>query len=97
MTNLEDRLAAILLKNRRKHYSCEDYFYSCPKAEGGCCDPRYDEFYECTCGADEANIEIDEILKEYEEKKMIEKKIEALHAQNVCISYIKNIAEYEDE
>ena len=95
MTNLEDRFAAILQKNRRKHYICEDRFYSCPKAEGGCADPRFNEFYECNCGADEANIEIDLLLKEYEERKIMEKRIERLHAENLCLAYARNVLEDE--
>lgn len=31
-------LAARLRDSKRKHYECEDSWYSCPKAEGGCYD-----------------------------------------------------------
>jgi hypothetical protein len=44
---------------RRTHYECEDCWYSCPKAPGGCCN---DDKEGCTCGADEWNARIDEAL-----------------------------------
>ena len=45
---------------KRKHYYCEDGWYSCPKAEDGC----YDEWAgtDCNCGADEFNAEIDSAI-----------------------------------
>jgi len=58
-----------LVANRRKHYYCEDTWYSCPQHEEGCANDA--EGDECTCGADEANIVIDRIIMnihEYLEK-----------------------------
>ena len=54
-----------LKNNRRKHYGCEDTWYSCPKHEDGC----YNEHAgsECNCGADEANVEIDAAIKVLQE------------------------------
>jgi len=46
----------------KSHYYCEDCFYSCPKAEDGCCDD--DSGDECRCGADEHNAKVDELLVE---------------------------------
>jgi hypothetical protein len=50
-----------LEKLRRTHYSCdEDCWYSCPKAEGGCCDDNAGT--ECNCGADVHNKILDNII-----------------------------------
>ena len=45
---------------KRKHYYCEDGWYSCPKAVDGC----YNEWAgtDCNCGADEFNAEIDSVI-----------------------------------
>jgi hypothetical protein len=45
---------------RREHQVCEDNYYSCPKAEGGCGDRRMGN--QCTCGADAHNAKVDAIL-----------------------------------
>ena len=41
------------------HYYCDDLWYSCPKAEGGCADDDAGE--ECNCGADEHNKKVHEL------------------------------------
>ena len=46
-----------LIANRRKHYYCEDTWYSCPRHEEGCANDAAGD--KCNCGADQANIEID--------------------------------------
>ena len=53
------RLRAALMKAKWLHYICDDCWYSCPKSPEGCCDPQATG---CTCGADEANAEIDAAL-----------------------------------
>ena len=45
---------------RRQHYYCDDCWYSCPKAEDGCCDES--QGGECNCGADEHNARLDRIV-----------------------------------
>jgi len=45
---------------RRTHYSCEDYWDSCPKSGDGYFDDRQRD--ECNCGADKWNAEIDALL-----------------------------------
>jgi hypothetical protein len=45
---------------RRRHRYCEDCWYSCPKAEDGCCDKSKGDA--CNCGADEVNQVIDSSL-----------------------------------
>lgn len=45
---------------RRKHYECEDCWYSCPKSEEGCCNDNMGD--DCTCGADTHNALIDALL-----------------------------------
>ena len=49
-----------LEKLRVKHKYCEDCWYSCPKAEDGCCDKSKGE--ECICGADQHNAILDSII-----------------------------------
>ena len=39
------------------HYYCEDSWYSCPKADGGCADDAQGD--ECNCGADRRDSQID--------------------------------------
>lgn len=53
MTN--EQLRALLLESKRKHYVCEDCWYSCPES-GECCDEREKE---CNCGAAEWNAKVD--------------------------------------
>lgn len=58
-----EQLARALRGLRKKHYECEDCWYSCPKSEEGCCDTRQQE---CTCGADKQNAQIDSALAAYD-------------------------------
>jgi len=54
--NLREKLEEL----RRPHYVCDDCWYSCPKSgEEYCGNENPDR---CTCGADEHNSIIDEIL-----------------------------------
>jgi hypothetical protein len=55
-----------LKKSIRKHYSCEDDWYSCPKSEYGCAnDLAVDD---CNCGADEWNNYVDKIIEAAEKE-----------------------------
>jgi len=45
---------------RRSHTICDDSYYSCPKAEGGCANEM--EGDECNCGADKHNERLDRII-----------------------------------
>ncbi len=63
---MENKLDLILqLKElaSEKHYYCEDSWYSCPKAEGGCFNDQYEKD-ECSCGADKRNAIIEKIIQE---------------------------------
>ncbi len=51
-----DRLEELRALAVRKHYTCEDPFYSCPKSEEGCYDAHRGP--ECDCGADEHNEKV---------------------------------------
>jgi hypothetical protein len=51
-----------VLSLKRRHRYCEDSWYSCPMAEGGCADD--DAGDKCNCGAEEYNAKIDEIVEE---------------------------------
>ena len=44
------------------HYYCEDSWYSCPLAQGGCCNDS--KLYECDCEALAQHRKVDEILEE---------------------------------
>ncbi len=55
---------------RRKHHYVDDCWYSCPKAEGGCCDDRRGG--ECDCGADEANATVDALLILLSQPKLVD-------------------------
>jgi len=45
---------------KRKHYECEDGWYSCPMSTEGCLNESEDET--CTCGASEHNALVDSAL-----------------------------------
>lgn len=53
---------ALLSESKQAHHECEDRWYSCPKADGGCADDRRGP--ECDCGADEWNAKVDAALAE---------------------------------
>lgn len=45
---------------RRRHYECDDCWYSCPLSEEGCCNDGLP--HECNCGADDFNAQIADVL-----------------------------------
>jgi len=45
----------------KKHYYCDDGWYSCPLAEDGCHDESVPKD-KCTCTADRHNKEVEEIF-----------------------------------
>lgn len=49
-----------LRRLRREHRYVDDCWYSCPKAEDGCCDDSAGD--ECNCGADIHNALVDELI-----------------------------------
>ena len=53
---LEQRLTDL----KKCHYSCDDRWYSCPKALDGCADPSAGP--ECTCGSEEHNALVDKLF-----------------------------------
>ena len=55
------KLLEELEKLRRQHYYCEDCWFSCPKAEDGCCDESVGE--ECNCDAERKNAILDGIIE----------------------------------
>ena len=58
------RLREALSRCKRGHYYCEDSWYSCPLAEGGCADDS--KAAVCDCGAEAFNAEIDAMLTDTE-------------------------------
>ena len=60
MPNIKQTCTELASLARRKHYYCEDSWYSCPKAEGGCANDA--EGGECNCGADKHNAKVDALL-----------------------------------
>ena len=53
-------IEALTKHGRIGHYHCEDSWYSCPKAEGGCANDA--EGDECNCGADDRLAAVDALL-----------------------------------
>jgi hypothetical protein len=53
-------LERLLSLAKMGHYYCEDSWYSCPLAEGGCANDSYEKD-ECSCGASRRNAEVDAI------------------------------------
>lgn len=49
-----------LRRLRREHRYVEDCWYSCPKAEDGCCDTAQGD--ECNCGAETHNALVDSLI-----------------------------------
>jgi len=58
-TNPRDLIQQLAGLARRKHYTCEDSWYSCPQSEGGSANEHAGT--ECDCGADEHNAKVDAI------------------------------------
>ena len=58
MTDAETKLRDAL---HRRHYYCEDTFYSCPFAPEGCSND-FEDKTKCQCGADEHNAQIDALV-----------------------------------
>jgi hypothetical protein len=46
--------------SKRKHYYCDDCWYTCPKHPEGCCNSEEPD--RCNCGADEYNGQVDELV-----------------------------------
>lgn len=56
-----DAMLALAKLARREHLACEDRWYSCPLAEGGCANDVWGKD-ECSCGASRINAEVDAIV-----------------------------------
>ena len=61
MTDHGPEVRELLKESRRGHYYCEDSWYSCPLAEGGCADARQPKA-KCNCGASEWNARVEAAL-----------------------------------
>lgn len=59
---IKDVISILLDLKQINHYECDDCWYSCPKSEEGCCNEGLDKD-RCTCGADQTNNKIDEIIR----------------------------------
>lgn len=57
-------LLTALRESKRAHHYCEDCWYSCPKAEDGCCNRA--EGTDCNCGADAWNAKVDALIAQVE-------------------------------
>lgn len=44
----------------RRHYQCEDCWYSCPRSPEGSCNSSYGD--KCNCGTDEHNAKVNALL-----------------------------------
>lgn len=56
--SLEEQLDELIRLATRKHYWCDDSYYSCPADSEGCSNPAYEDTKECQCGADEHNAKV---------------------------------------
>lgn len=80
MNDLTDSIQKLAAFAKRKHRQCEDNYYSCPKAEGGCSNEMGDE---CDCGADEHNAVVEQTLGEAQEAcALLEAKALALRGES---------------
>lgn len=69
---------------KRKHYYCEDSWYSCPKDPEGCANSELPED-ECDCGADKHNAEVDRAMSHFDDEWHHEKE-SILTRPQFCIS-----------
>jgi len=58
---MEELLSELEKLALRKHYSCEDSWYSCPKSDDGCANDWTGE--DCNCGADNHNAKVASITE----------------------------------
>jgi len=65
MTDYKALCAELVQLARREHHYCEDSWYSCPKAEGGCSNDSAGS--ECDCGADKHNAKVDALCTALEQ------------------------------
>lgn len=103
MTTLEEYKAKKIAEFERKfpiiHRYCEDQYYSCPKAYGGCFNDNAGE--ECDCGAEKEHKELIALISQtidelklpnkkgaytVEEYKMAEFEVGYLEGWNACIA-----------
>jgi hypothetical protein len=61
-----DAMLSLAKLARREHLACEDRWYSCPLAEGGCANDVWGKD-ECSCGARRINAEVDAIVAAFPE------------------------------
>lgn len=66
--SLDEQLDELVKLATRRHYWCDDSYYSCPANEEGCSNPAYEETNECQCGADEHNAKVVSLAAEIKEK-----------------------------
>ena len=84
--DLIQRLAGLA---RRKHYTCEDSWYSCPQSECGSANDNAGA--ECDCGADEHNAKVDAIcaaLSLPEPEGLTDEEILNMSEEH-CVSYTR--------
>lgn len=60
ITALETACKSLAELAHQSHVYCEDSWYSCPMAEGGCADDRRGP--QCDCGAEEQNMKVNSIM-----------------------------------
>lgn len=68
--SLDEQLDELVKLATRRHYWCDDSYYSCPASEEGCSDPAYEDTKECQCGADEHNAKVVSLAAKIKERQM---------------------------
>jgi hypothetical protein len=64
-SDLLDAVSELKTLALKEHYYCEDGWYSCPKAEGGCFNDAAGD--ECNCGAEAHNAKVEDIFARIKE------------------------------
>lgn len=64
LMSLDEQVDELVKLATRRHYWCDDSYYSCPATEEGCSNPAYEDIKECQCGADEHNAKVASLAAE---------------------------------
>lgn len=62
--SLDEQVEELVELAVRRHYWCDDSYYSCPANSEGCSNPAHDDTKECHCGADEHNAKVANLAAE---------------------------------
>lgn len=78
----------------RQHYECEDSYYACPKAEGGCCNDEWGKD-ECSCGADTHNEKVRQLVASMRGEGSMIKELADISAERTSMEKMPKIVPFE--